>query len=265
MNCPLVPLPLRSDLTSLLPRYISIVRGQVICALISLVICPWYFTSSSSSFGNYLSAYSVLLAPILGVVLTDAYILRRGWIHIPSLYSWESTTRGPSGELTKSGKTPRGMYTFNGVGVNYRAYCGYLAGCAVNLPGFVAAVSPSGASSVPIGLVRVYNLAFFSGSLSAGIVYLLINTLHPVEGGVPLWHKGWKGVSRSEETDFDGMPFEAHYAPDGHAYDQEPDFAPHHQEQQQQRGRGATSASLAESDEEKRSSGEKGVVESVAY
>lgn len=163
------------------------------------------------------------------------------------------------------------MYTFNGIGVNYRAYCGYLAGCAVNLPGFVAAVSPSSAEAVPIGLVRVYNLAFFSGSISAGIVYLLVNTLHPVEGGVPLWTKGWKGVKRSEETDFDGLPFEAHYAPDGHAYDQEANFAPQHdprrQEEKEQRGRATTSASLTESEEEKEmgSAGEKGVVESIAY
>lgn len=175
-----------SDLTALLPRYVTIKRGQMLCALISLCICPWHFAASSSSFTSYLSAYSVLLAPILGVIMCDSYLLRRGKIDVPSLYSAHGAAR---------------YYK----GFNWRAYAAYLIGCALNLPGFVAAVSTS--SSVPMGLQRVYQMAFFTGSLSAALSYLLFNQISPVEGGVSVGEKAWLEVPEDDTVDFDGTPF----------------------------------------------------------
>lgn len=177
-----------SDLTALLPRYITIKRGQILCALISLCICPWYFASSSSSFTSYLSAYSVLLAPILGVIMCDSYALRRGKIDVPSLYQSHGAARYARG-------------------FNWRAYAAYLIGCALNLPGFVAAVSSTLGANVPMGLVRVYQMAFFTGSLSSALCYILFNQLSPVEGGVSVKEKGWYELKEEDTVDFDGTPF----------------------------------------------------------
>lgn len=178
-----------SDLTALLPRYITIRRGQILCALIGLAICPWNFASSSSSFSSYLSAYSVLLAPILGVLLADSYIVRRGRIDVPSLYSTDASSAA--------------LYWR---GWNWRAYAAYLIGCALNLPGFAQAVHPS--YSVPTGLVHVYDLAFLTGSMVAAACYVLFTAVSPVPGAVPLSTKGWFETKIGEDVDEKGRPFE---------------------------------------------------------
>lgn len=178
-----------SDLTALLPRYISIRRGQILCGLVGLCICPWYFASSTSSFTSYLSAYSVLLSPILGVILADSYIIRRGKIDIPSLYSTDASSHA--------------LYT---KGFNWRAYAGYFAGCALNLPGFVASVSTS--SNVPYGLQRVYDLAFLTGSLTAAFVFVLCTEISPVLGSVSIRTRGWFEPIGGSEVDFDGTNLE---------------------------------------------------------
>lgn len=178
-----------SDLTALLPRYVSIKRGQILCALFALCMCPWYYASSSGGFTNYLSAYSVLLSPILGVMLSDSYLVRRGHIDIPSLYS-----------------ASRDSYArYNKYGVNWRAYAAYLVGCALNMPGFVSAVSEH---KVPMGLVRVYQLAFLTGSLTSALVYALLTETSPVEGAISLRTSGWKlRLPVHDGIDYDGTSF----------------------------------------------------------
>lgn len=179
-----------SDLTALIPRYVSIQRGQVLCALLSLVMCPWHYATSSGGLTTYLSAYSVLLAPILGVMLADSYIVRRGKIDVPSLYI----------------VSPESHAIYNRYGFNWRAYTAYLIGCAINLPGFVATVSPS--QRVPEGLMRVYQLAFLTGSLISALVYTICNELSPMNGGTSIWERGWKLTLPKDEVDFDGTPFD---------------------------------------------------------
>ena len=74
------------DLTSLMPRYIvrcfelisrtpilsiiqNIRRGGYIAAIVGICILPWNFLKSSNEFTNYLSAYSVFLSSIAGVMV----------------------------------------------------------------------------------------------------------------------------------------------------------------------------------------------------
>lgn len=58
-----------TDLTALLPRWINIRRGSYFCATVGLVMCPWHLLSSSNNFTTYLSAYSVFLSSIAGVMV----------------------------------------------------------------------------------------------------------------------------------------------------------------------------------------------------
>lgn len=59
-----------TDLTALLPRWINIRRGSHLCAGVGLVMCPWHLLKTSSSFTTYLSAYSVFLSSVAGVMVS---------------------------------------------------------------------------------------------------------------------------------------------------------------------------------------------------
>ena len=100
-----------TDLTALLPRYLTIRRGSYICAIIGLVMCPWHLLSSSNNFTTYLSAYSVFLSSIAGVIIADYYLVRKGYLETRNLYSARST----------------GPYYYT-LGVNWRAYAAYIDG-----------------------------------------------------------------------------------------------------------------------------------------
>lgn len=60
-------LPVGADITGLWPKYINIVRGQVLCALLAPLCVPWKIIASASSFLTFLGSYTVFLMPICGV------------------------------------------------------------------------------------------------------------------------------------------------------------------------------------------------------
>ena len=76
-----------TDLTALPPRYLNIRRGSYICAAVGIVMCPWHLLSSSNNFTTYLSAYSVFLSSIAGVMISDYYFVRKGYLQTRDLYS----------------------------------------------------------------------------------------------------------------------------------------------------------------------------------
>ncbi|KAJ5247552.1 Uracil permease [Penicillium chermesinum] len=150
-----------TDLTALLPRYLNIRRGSYICAAISLAICPWKLASSSNQFTTYLSAYSLFLSAIAGVMICDYYIVRRGYLDVKALYS--------------IGKTDPYFYTY---GFSWQAYAAYLSGILINIVGFVGAVGPT----VPIGATYIYNVNYFAGVIVAGGMYFILTKLFSHSG-----------------------------------------------------------------------------------
>ena len=156
-----------TDMTALFPRYINIRRGGFICAIIGLCINPWVLVSSSSNFTTYLSAYSVFLSSIAGVMIADYYAVRKGYLNIVELYS----------------ARPDGAYWFF-YGFNWRAYAAYIAGLLINVVGFAGAVG----NNVPMGATYVYNLNFFTGFLvSFGCYFLLSRYVSPVPSCSDTW------------------------------------------------------------------------------
>ena len=119
-----------TDLTALMPRYLNIRRGSYICAVVGLVICPWHLLASSNNFTTYLSAYSVFLSSIAGVMISDYYLVRKGYFQTKDLYSAQKS--GPY------------FYTW---GIHWRGYAAYIAGILVNVVGFAGAVG----MPVPLG------------------------------------------------------------------------------------------------------------------
>ncbi|KAH4064026.1 hypothetical protein HBI52_037390 [Parastagonospora nodorum] len=155
-----------TDMTALLPRWISIRRGGYICALIGLVMCPWQLLKDTNSFTTYLSAYSVFLSSIAGVMICDYYWVRKGYLQIKDLYSGKKT----------------GPYYFT-LGFNWRGYAAYIAGVLVNIVGFVGAIG----KEVPLGAKRIYDLNFFAGFLVSSLSYWALCRISPVPATSDTW------------------------------------------------------------------------------
>jgi NCS1 family nucleobase:cation symporter-1 len=155
-----------TDMTALAPRWISIRRGGYVCALVGLVMCPWNLLSTTNNFTTYLSAYSVFLSSIAGVMICDYYIVRKGYLQIKDLYSGKKT--GPY------------YYTF---GFHWRGYAAYIAGILINVVGFAGAIG----RDVPIGATHIYDLNFFAGFLVASITYWVLCKIFPIPATSDVW------------------------------------------------------------------------------
>lgn len=155
-----------TDMTALFPRFINIRRGGYICAAVGLAMCPWNLLSDSNSFTTYLSAYSVFLSSIAGVMISDYYFVRRGYLDIKDLYSGRST----------------GAYYFTW-GFNWRAYAAYIAGILINVVGFAGAVG----NDVPKGAEYLYNVNFFGGFIVSSLTYWIFNKISPVPATSDVW------------------------------------------------------------------------------
>jgi NCS1 family nucleobase:cation symporter-1 len=155
-----------TDMTALLPRFLNIRRGGYICAAIGLAMCPWTLLTSSNKFTTYLSAYSVFLSSIAGVMISDYYFVRRGYLEIKELYDARKT----------------GPYFFH-AGFHWRAYTAYILGIVINVVGFAGAVG----TEVPIGATYVYNLNFFGGFIVSSGIYWLLCKYFPIPAVSEKW------------------------------------------------------------------------------
>lgn len=155
-----------TDMTALLPRFINIRRGGYICAAVGLAMCPYNLLSSNNQFTTYLSAYSVFLSSIAGVMISDYYLVRRGYLEIKELYDGRKS--GPY------------YYTF---GIHWRAYAAYIAGILINVVGFAGAVG----TKVPIGATYIYNLNFFGGFIVSSVAYWGLCKAFPIPATSDRW------------------------------------------------------------------------------
>jgi nucleobase:cation symporter-1, NCS1 family len=155
-----------TDLTALMPRFLNIRRGGYICALVGLVMCPWNLLKSTNSFTTYLSAYSVFLSSIAGVIVCDYYWVRKGYVQIKDLYSGKRT----------------GPYYFS-FGIHWRGYAAYIAGLLINVVGFAGAIG----RKVPIGATYIYNVNYFCGFIVASAVYYLLCRFFPIPATSDTW------------------------------------------------------------------------------
>ncbi|KAF7554427.1 hypothetical protein G7Z17_g2889 [Cylindrodendrum hubeiense] len=158
-----------NDTAALLPRYVNIRRGAVICLVLSFAITPWNLLKTSFTFTSYLGSYQIFLSSIIGVILCDYFWVRRGYIVVPNLFT----------------RDPKGLYWYHG-GVNWRAYAAYVIGIIPCLPGFLFQV---GVKSIPLGARRLYVFALPVGIIVSAITYAVICHFSPPPGGVMI---GWQ-------------------------------------------------------------------------
>jgi NCS1 family nucleobase:cation symporter-1 len=176
-----------TDMTALLPRYLNIRRGGYVCALVGLVMCPWNLLSSSNNFTTYLSAYSVFLSSIAGVIICDYYWVRKGYLEIKELYSAK----------------PNSPYYFT-YGFHWRGYAAYICGILINIVGFVGAIG----KPVPMGATYIYRLNFFCGFIVASGSYYLLCKFFPIPATSSVWMEVGEDiteVSMAYDNDSEGM------------------------------------------------------------
>ncbi|KAJ6024824.1 hypothetical protein N7540_005621 [Penicillium herquei] len=157
-----------TNLTALLPRFCTIRRGGYFCAAVGLAMCPWTLVASSSKLTIYLSAYSVFLSAIAGVMASDYYFVRKGYLDIQELYS--ASKDGPY---------------YGTFGVSWHGYAAYLCGILVNIVGFAGAIGVK----VPVGAVYIYDINYFSGFIVSGAMYWALATLVPISATSQTWNE----------------------------------------------------------------------------
>ncbi|KAK0479206.1 allantoin permease [Armillaria novae-zelandiae] len=153
-------IPFGADITALLPRYLTIVRGQLLCAWIGFLIFPWRILSSAPGFLTLLNGYSIFMGPVAGIMIVDYFLVRKGNLQLPGLFT--GTRDGPY------------YYTW---GINWRAIIAFLAGTGVPFPGFIQSFG-----SVAIGEVAedMFDFGWLASFGIGAMVYWVLCRVFPV-------------------------------------------------------------------------------------
>jgi NCS1 family nucleobase:cation symporter-1 len=135
---------------NLWPARIDFKRGGYITGVIGILMMPWKLLADPGGYiFTWLIGYSALLGPVIGIILTDYFIIRKTELDITDLYRRD------------------GRYA----GINSKAIIALILGVAPNLPGFLAQVGLLQGGGFWVGL---YNYAWFIGLAIAGLVYWLM-------------------------------------------------------------------------------------------
>ncbi|KAG6370744.1 putative permease [Boletus reticuloceps] len=112
-----------NDMTALLPKYINIRRGQIICAFIGgWAFIPWKILANAQGFLNFMSGYTIFLGPFAGIMITDFWLVHKGKVDVPAMYD------------------PSGRYRYIG-GFNWRAVLAMLVTVGPTFPGLIESIN----------------------------------------------------------------------------------------------------------------------------
>ena len=151
------------DLSGLFPSYINIRRGGYVALVLSIAMCPWQLLSSAATFISVLSAYSVFLGPMVGLMICDYFVVRHRKIKLSDLYHPRKS----------------GIYYY-AKGWNWRTLVAWVVGWVPMMPGFAHAITPS--VKVPQGCTYLFYLAYPVGFVISFLAYWAINTVSPPPG-----------------------------------------------------------------------------------
>lgn len=145
-----------NDFANLWPARINFRKGGYITGVLGILIFPWKLIADPSGYiFTWLIAYSSLLGPVGGIMITDYYFIRKQYLVVPELYN------------------PTGSYSFSR-GFNIPAVAALLIGILPNVPGFLVTIKAIAPDTVPVLLAQLYNYAWFVGFLVSGIAYMLL-------------------------------------------------------------------------------------------
>ncbi|KIW27545.1 uncharacterized protein PV07_07273 [Cladophialophora immunda] len=181
------------DMAALMPKYINIRRGAYILTLISVAICPWQYVTQATVFITVLSGWSVFLSPMTGILCSDYFLVRKREYHVGDLYL---------------GVNKRGAYWYT-LGFNWRGFVAWVMALWPMLPGFAREVKGTSDGN---GWDRLYQMSYFFGFITAGLLYWTFHTLFPVErqtGSSPFTleaHIKRTRIGEDKTTILDGQP-----------------------------------------------------------
>ncbi|KAK9490778.1 permease for cytosine/purines, uracil, thiamine, allantoin-domain-containing protein [Lipomyces doorenjongii] len=151
-----------NDLNCMFPRYINIRRGQFIVSILGTwALTPWNILTSATSFLSFMSGYTVWLAPICGILVSDYYFVHNRKYNVWELYE------------------QHGIYRYNKYGINWRAAAAFTIGWVPLLPGFLPKVNSS--IKVIQGMTNLYYCGYFYGFGSSMLTYWIFCTLWPAK------------------------------------------------------------------------------------
>jgi nucleobase:cation symporter-1, NCS1 family len=79
------------DIANLNPQRISFRIGGLITSILSVLVCPWLFVSSSQAITIFVSIFGAVLGPMFGIIVADYYIVKRQEVAPNDLYSMSPT------------------------------------------------------------------------------------------------------------------------------------------------------------------------------
>lgn len=151
-----------NDLMALLPQYVNLRRGQIICGMLSWALVPWKILASAGNFLNFMSAYAVFLGPIAAIMLWDFWLVKGMKYDTLALYQPENP-----------------MYRYGSRWlVNWRAVVAFLAGVVPSLPGLINSVN----EKIGVGKgIHPYQFGWLLGFVGTSVVYVSLSWAFPVE------------------------------------------------------------------------------------
>lgn len=137
-------------LSNLAPRLLTFRRAGMISATVAVLILPWNLYNSPLVIEYFLAGLGALLGPLYGIITADYWLLRRGKVNVPQLYT----------------EAPEAAYHYRR-GINPRA---------------VAAVLPAATIAIVLALVPAFEtvsaFSWLFGAAIAAAVYLLLSDRH---------------------------------------------------------------------------------------
>ncbi|OMH27650.1 nitrate reductase [Tersicoccus phoenicis] len=137
-------------LANLFPRKLNFRRAAIVSAVIGLVILPWNLYNTPAIIVYFLGGLGALLGPLFGVIMADYWLVRKGRVNVPDLYSDE----------------PDGDYAYTR-GVNRKAV---IAGTPAALVALVLALVPA--------FTFISGFSWFVGAILSAVIYLAIVDRH---------------------------------------------------------------------------------------
>ena len=142
-----------NDFANISPSKISFKLGGYITGIIGILIFPWKLIADPNGYiFTWLIAYSSLLGPVGGIMITDYYFIRRQELVTQDLYS------------------NNGIYGYSS-GFNRIAVVALLAGILPNVPGFLLTIHVIDAGAFPEWISHLYHYAWFVGFLVSAAIY----------------------------------------------------------------------------------------------
>lgn len=141
------------DFSQVAPALISFRTGGLVSAAVGLLFMPWKLLATSGDYlFTWLGGYGTLLGAVLGIMLADYYLVRKGHINLNELYKRD------------------GEYSYS-KGWNLQALAAFAVGVIPCLPGYfaISGILPKG--SVSTFWIELHSFGWFFSVAVSGIYY----------------------------------------------------------------------------------------------